>query len=149
MKAHAAAIIMSALPAALAAQKTPGTPPQDPFVWLEEVDGTRAMEWVEKQNARTVRELQASIHYKPIVDRLMTVMDSEDRIPYPVIRGEYIYNFWQDAQNPRGLYRRTSWKSYATPDPQWETVLDIDALATAENVPWSLAGFNCLEPGHR
>jgi prolyl oligopeptidase len=121
----------------------------DPYLWLEEVEGERAMQWVTTRNERTLAELQASPHYTPIFERTRAILDSRDRIAFPSILGDRLYNFWQDAQNPRGVWRRTSWESYLSGSPQWETVIDVDALARAEGVPWSYAGATCLEPEYR
>ena len=118
-------------------------PPQDaedPYIWLEEVEGEEALAWVEARNAATVAELEASPVYQPIFDRTVEILDSQDRIAYPSILGDRLYNFWQDAEHPRGIWRRTSWESYLSGNPGWETVLDIDALALEEDVPWSFGG---------
>lgn len=136
--------------AAVTAART--LPPQnadDPFLWLEEVEGTRSMEWVKARNERTLAELQASSVYRPIFERTQTILDSRDRIAFPSILGDRLYNFWQDASNPRGIWRRTSWESYLSGTPEWETVLDVDALARTEGVPWSYGGATCLEPEYR
>lgn len=122
---------------------------EDPFLWLEEVEGERAMEWVESRNTATLNELSASPVYQPIFDRVREVLDSRDRIAYPAIMGDRLYNFWQDQANPRGVWRRTVWESYLSGNPQWEVVLDIDALAASEGVNWSYAGASCLEPEYR
>jgi prolyl oligopeptidase len=126
-------------------------PPQnaeDPFLWLEEVEGERAMQWVESRNAATLAELSGSAAYQPIFDRVLSVLDSRDRIAFPSIMGDRLYNFWQDQENPRGVWRRTSWESYLSGDPEWEIVLDVDALAAAEGVNWSYGGSTCLEPDY-
>lgn len=123
--------------------------PEDPFLWLEEVEGARALEWVEARNAATVAELSKSPHYQPIFERAVQIFDSRDRIAFPSIMGERIYNFWQDADNPRGVWRRTTWESYLSAEPAWETVIDVDALAKAEDVPWAWAGARCLAPDYR
>ncbi|HSL69345.1 MAG TPA: prolyl oligopeptidase family serine peptidase, partial [Longimicrobiales bacterium] len=77
------------------------------------------------------------------------ILDSQDRIAYPTMAGDWLLNFWQDAKNPRGVWRRTTWESYLSAEPSWETILDIDALAKAENVPWAFGGANCLAPAYR
>jgi prolyl oligopeptidase len=140
-------LVLSAAPAG--AQTAPPTPPAqaaDPFLWLEEVEGARALEWVESRNAETVRALSAHPSYQPIFERTVEILNSTDRIAFPAIMGERLYNFWQDAEHPRGIWRRTTWDSYLGGEPQWETVLDIDALAGAEAVPWAFGGATCLAP---
>lgn len=129
--------------AAVQAQQRPAT---DPFLWLEDVEGKRAMEWVNAKNAATFAELGKSPVYTPIFERTKEILDSKDKIAYPDIMGEMIYNFWQDATHERGIWRRTSWADYLTGNPTWETVIDVDALAKAENVPWAFGGATCLEP---
>jgi prolyl oligopeptidase len=121
----------------------------DPYIWLEDVEGDRAMEWVEARNAMTVDRLSSHPVYQPIFDRALEILDSDDRIAFPSILGGQLYNFWQDSGNPRGIWRRTSWDSYLTGEPVWETVLDIDALARDEGVPWAYGGATCLPPDHR
>jgi prolyl oligopeptidase len=133
----------------LALSAVPAAAQNDPFLWLEEVEGAPALEWVESRNAETVRALSTHPSYQPIYERTLQVLNSTDRIAFPSILGERLYNFWQDAQQPRGVWRRTTWSSYLGGDPQWETVLDIDALARAEDVPWAYGGAVCLPPEFR
>ncbi|HEX6135181.1 MAG TPA: prolyl oligopeptidase family serine peptidase [Longimicrobiales bacterium] len=118
----------------------------DPFIWLEDVESPRALEWVEAKNAATVAQLTRHPAYEPIFERTKEILDSDDRIPFPSILGNRLYNFWQDEENPRGVWRRTTWESYLSGEPDWETVLDIDALARAEDVPWAYGGASCLPP---
>jgi prolyl oligopeptidase len=121
----------------------------DPFLWLEEVEGARALEWVESRNAATLAELGRHPAYQPIFERVQEILDSQDRIAFPSIMGDRLYNFWQDAAHPRGIWRRTTWDSYLGGQPAWETVLDIDALAAASAVPWAFGGATCLPPEYR
>jgi prolyl oligopeptidase len=137
------ALITLLIAAPLSAQEKP-----DPFLWLEEVEGRRAMDWVEAKNAATIAELSRSPVYQPMLERTKQILDARERIAYPSIIGDRLYNFWQDAANPRGLWRRTSWESYLGGSPQWETVLDIDALAKGEGLQWSFAGAECLPPAY-
>ena len=138
------AVTLISLPAALHAQRQP-----DPFLWLEDVTGKRALDWVEGKNASTIADLTASPVYRPIYERTKNIMDSRDRIAFPEIVGDRLYNFWQDAQHARGILRRTSWSSYLSGNPEWETVIDVDALAAAEKVAWSYSGWTCLEPQYK
>jgi prolyl oligopeptidase len=140
-------LVLSAAPAgAQTAPPTPPAPAADPFLWLEEVEGARALEWVESRNAEAIRALSAHPSYQPIFERTVEILNSTDRIAFPAIMGDRLYNFWQDAEHPRGIWRRTTWDSYLGGEPQWETVLDIDALAGAEAVPWAFGGATCLAP---
>ena len=121
----------------------------DPFVWLEDVEAKRSMDWVNAKNAATVAELTRSPLYQTIYDRTKEILDSKDKIAYPFIMGNALYNFWQDAEHERGIWRRTTWDSYATSNPSWETVIDLDALSKGEGVKWSFGGADCFEPEYR
>ena len=112
----------------------------DPYLWLEEIEGEKALEWVEERNQLTNELLSAHPLFDPLRERILEILNSDDRIPFPSIIGEHLYNFWQDSENPRGIWRRTTWDSYLTGTPDWETVLSIDALAEEEGVNWSYGG---------
>ncbi|MGH7459673.1 MAG: prolyl oligopeptidase family serine peptidase [Longimicrobiales bacterium] len=145
MKARfALAIALATMTTPVAAQQAP-----DRFLWLEEVEGRRALDWVQAKNTATVAELTRTPFYQPIFERTKTILDSRDRIAYPTIVGNWLYNFWQDAEHERGIWRRATWTSYLSGQPAWETVIDLDALARAENVTWSWGGSTCLEPEYR
>ena len=120
----------------------------DPFLWLEEVEGKRALEWVEQRNSESLAELQADPRYERFFAQAEALLNAKDRIPYGSIRGPHIYNFWRDAGHVRGIVRRTSLESYRTAEPEWETVLDVDALAKAENENWVYKGIDWLAPGY-
>jgi prolyl oligopeptidase len=137
----------AAAPRGAAAQDSSAT--IDPFQWLEDVEGERALAWVEGRNAITMAELQAHPWFAPLQREILTILTSQDRIAYPSTRGDVVYNFWTDAEHERGIYRRTSLASYLSGSPAWETVLDIDALAAAEGVKWAYGGMNCLGPEYR
>ncbi len=121
----------------------------DPFLWLEEVQGERALNWVRERNALSQKELTARPEYAPTKAQLLEVLNAKDRIPAVARRGDWLYNFWQDEANKRGLWRRTSLAEYRKPQPAWETVLDLDALAKAENENWVWGGTSCLGPSYR
>ncbi len=120
----------------------------DPYLWLEEVEGQRALEWVAQHNQRTLAELGQYSVYDSIFGESLAILNSEHRIPYPSIMGEHIYNLWQDEVHERGIWRRTSWESYLTGDPGWEILLDIDQLAANESEPWVFWGARCLGPAY-
>jgi len=115
----------------------------DPYLWLEDIHGARPMEWVKAQNARATRILQADPAYQQDFDALLKVMDATDRIPYGDLDHQYVFNFWQDAQHPKGIWRRTSVADYGRPDPAWETLLDLDKLAADEHENWVWKGAEC------
>ena len=124
------------------------TDPVDPFLWLEEVQGEAALTWVRERNAESQAVLMARPEYAPTRARLLQVMNSKERIPYISRRGAHFYNLWQDATHKRGLWRRTSLAEYRQAEPAWETVLDLDALATAEGENWVWGGAVGLAPSH-
>ena len=120
----------------------------DPYIWLEEVLGEKSMAWVKEQNAKSVPELEGKPEFKAIHERLLSIYNSRERIPAVAKRGKWLYNFWQDAQNPRGIWRRTTLDEYRKKDPAWETVLDIGKLGADENEKWVWKGADCLYPDY-
>lgn len=118
----------------------------DPNLWLENVTGEKQLDWVRKHNAVTLRELQSARSYDETYRRILSILNSNERIPGVVKRGEYYYNFWMDDKNPRGLWRRTTLEEYRKPEPKWETVLDVDQLAASEKENWIWKGAQFLEP---
>ena len=122
----------------------------DPYLWLEEVEGERAMEWVKAHNARTFAVLQGDPRYDTLHQQALDIVQARDRIPgVGFNRDGTLSNFWQDADHVRGVWRQTTVDSFRTAEPQWETILDIDALAAAENANWVYKGVNCLAPEER
>ncbi len=140
-------VALTAVNAPALAQETPG--PDDPYLWLEDVEGERAMDWVEARNQATVAELSAHAAYDSLFEDVLEILNSDERIAYPSIMGDYLYNFWTDEVHERGIWRRTTWDSYLSGDPEWEVLLDIDALAILEDTPWSFGGATCLPPEYR
>jgi prolyl oligopeptidase len=123
-------------------------PANDPRIWLEEVEGEDAIEWARGQNDTTIGRLQGDDRYEDLYDRALAVYESEDRIPYGSYYGGYVWNYWQDATNTHGLWRRTTLDSYLTDAPEWDVVLDLDALSEAEGVNWVWRGGDCLAPDY-
>jgi prolyl oligopeptidase len=121
----------------------------DPFVWLEDVDGSRAMDWVRAENAKTVGVLEQDARYATLYAQALAIAQSRDRLPTPAFIGGSVYNFWQDAAHVRGIWRRTTLPDYRNAEPAWSTVLDLDALAAAEHANWFWHGADCLRPEER
>ena len=116
----------------------------DEYLWLEDVLGDQALTWVEARNQLTVDKYTKSESFSELSIRLKAIMDSDDRIPYVSKLGNFYYNFWQDAENPKGVLRRTSLDEYRKQDPKWETVLDIDKLSVEEGENWVYKGTDTL-----
>ena len=121
----------------------------DPFLWLEDVQGERALAWVHEQNRASEGVLQATPGFDALRAGILAVLDSTDQIPHVQRRGAWFYNLWKDASHPRGLWRRTTLTDYRLPAPAWHTVLDLDALAVAESENWVWAGATWLGPQYR
>src|SRR5262245_20360934 len=123
-----------------------GETPADPNLWLEDVMAEKALAWVKKQNAQSTGELTKDPAFAALKDRLLKILDSEERIPFVSKAGDYYYNFWRDAKNKRGLWRRTTLEEYKKAKPNWETVLDLDELGKAEKENWVWKGASFLRP---
>ena len=122
--------------------------PADPYLWLEDVTGEKALSWVREQNAASTRELEASPDFEPIRRRLLAILDSKEKIPYVTKHGGWCYNFWRDDKNVRGLWRRTTLAQFKKAEPAWETVLDLDQLSAAEKENWVWKGYDILYPSY-
>ncbi len=121
----------------------------DPNFWLEDVNGERALAWVRERNAGTVKDVGSGAEFKSLEADLLKIMDSDAKIPFVIKNGAHYYNFWRDAQHVRGLWRRTSLDEYRKAKPNWEPVLDLDALAQSENENWVFQGAAFLRHEYR
>lgn len=119
---------------------------EDHYLWLEDVEGAKPLAWVKTQNAQSGAEIKAFKGFDTLVANSLAILNDKARIPYATHIGDKLYNFWKDDTHVRGVYRRTTMAEYAKPDPQWETVLDIDALAKAEGVNWVYKDIQCQYP---
>jgi prolyl oligopeptidase len=121
---------------------------EDPHRWLEEVTGKEALAWVKKRNDESTAALTGGAPFKQMSERILKILDSSEKIPSIYKAGELYYSFWQDARNPRGLWRRTTLEEYRKPSPAWEIVLDLDALALREKENWVWVGAGFLPPAY-
>lgn len=129
--------------------KAPEATADDPRLWLEEVEGDDALTWVRERNAETTSTLAATDEFASTQAALRAVLDSDAKIPDVSQVGDHLYNFWKDSEHVRGLWRRTTLESYRTAEPEWETVLDVDALGEAEGESWVWHGASILRPAYR
>jgi prolyl oligopeptidase len=141
-----AAAAIAALAAACATMNDLLPSSRDPYDYMEEVEGARAIEWVKGQSTRSLAHLEADPRFAPMREQALAIVNNKERLALGTIRDGYLYNFWQDATNVRGLWRRSPLAAYAAGTPAWETLLDIDALARTENANWVYKGVTC-EPG--
>ncbi|ORV58981.1 prolyl oligopeptidase [Mycobacterium europaeum] len=118
---------------------------QDPYLWLEDVTGDEPLDWVRARNEPTLATF-CDADFERMRAEALEVLDTDARIPYVVRRGEYLYNFWRDAANPRGLWRRTTLDSYRTDSPEWDVLIDVDELGRTDDTNWVWAGAGVIEP---
>ncbi|RZA20340.1 MAG: S9 family peptidase [Lysobacteraceae bacterium] len=121
----------------------------DPYAWLEDVQGEKSLDWVKARNAKAEAELAGTPAFRTLEADIRAILDSDAKIPGVEKIGDYYYNFWKDKQHERGLWRRTTLSEYRKPQPKWETVLDLDALNAAEGTKWVWHGADCLKPEYR
>ncbi|MCP3415696.1 prolyl oligopeptidase family serine peptidase [Bradyrhizobium brasilense] len=134
---------------ALAQERTNLTEADDPFLWLEDIEGQGALAWARAQNEKTLGVLQSDPRYRRFYEQAITILQAKDRIAYVSLGRRGLENFWKDEDHVRGIWRRTTLESYRGQDPQWETILDVDALAIAESRNWVYQGGSCLPPEER
>jgi len=149
MPKFAAVCLVAGLITAASAHAEEPDMSQDPYAWLEDVSGAKALDWVKAQNARSEQRLAATPQFKQMESGIREVLDSDAKIPGVQKIGDHYYNFWKDRQHARGLWRRTTLEEYRKPNPTWETVIDLDALNQAENEQWVWHGADCLRPDYR
>jgi len=128
----------------LTTEKTNDT--SDNRIWMEEVEGEKALAWVRTENARTLAILETDPRFAKLQAEALDVVNATDKITYGRHRGGYVYNFWQDAESVRGLWRRAALGDYALGKPNWDVLIDFDALSNAEGENWVYKGVSCLEP---
>lgn len=122
---------------------------EDPYLWMEEIQGAKALAWATKENERTLPILEAAPHFNAMREEALAILTSEARIPFGSIHNGAVYNFWQDDEHVRGLWRRASVESYRSGAPEWETLIDYDALAESEGMNWVAGNIACLSPKYR
>ncbi len=131
----------------LTAQEAKISSSQDPYLWLEDVSGDKALDWVKARNAESAKELTEGAAFTTLKADLLKIMDSKERIAFVGKTGPYYYNFWRDEKNPAGIWRRTTLEEYRKKDPKWDVILDIDALNKAEKENWVWHGGQVLKAG--
>ncbi len=124
------------------------TLPPDSRLWLEDVQGEKALAWVESHNKTTLATLEADPRYQTLKDEALGILNATDKIAYGVHRGGYVYNFWQDSDHVHGLWRRTALADYVTGAPVWDVLLDLDDLSKTEGKNWVYKGVDCLSPDY-
>ncbi|MDE3115945.1 MAG: S9 family peptidase [Pseudomonadota bacterium] len=124
----------------------PGAPADhDPYLWLADIHGPKALDWVKSQNAKSDASLKTDPEYAADRAAILKVLNANDRIPEGTLHGEYVLNFWQDKDHVRGLWRRTTIADYAAKDPHWQVLLDLDKLDKDAGKNWVWQGANCTE----
>lgn len=118
----------------------------DPYLWLEDVTGDQALSWARAHNEVVIERFATTERFDDLDHRILDMLDTDTRIPYPTRRGRWLYNFWRDAEHPRGLWRRTTFDDYRTDEPAWDVLIDLDALAAAEDENWVWGGAAVLRP---
>ena len=122
----------------------------DPYLWLEDIDGEKSMEWVRQENAATAASLKSRPIFGELYAQAKAALNANSRLPEVYQEEGWLYNTWKDEEHPRGVFRRTTREEFAKAKPEWEVVIDVDALNAAENKQWTFKGMDCLpdDPAH-
>ncbi len=134
--------------ALLALGCSPDVAVEDPHLWLEEVEGAEALAWVEQQNSKSLTYLESLPWFEELQTRNREIYDSDERIAKPKLRGDHVFNFWKDANNARGRWRRMPLEDYIAGHDDWEVLLDLDELAESETEDWVWKSASCLRPDY-
>jgi len=147
--APATATAPTAVTAPTTATAATEQPSADPYVWLEKQESPEIMQWVHDQDDKTLAVLEKDPHFARFDREALAIAEAQDRIPMPKYLHGRIYNFWQDAEHVRGIWRHADPSSYATAAPRWSTDLDLDALATAERANWVWKSADCEQSAEK
>ncbi|MEQ9663078.1 MAG: prolyl oligopeptidase family serine peptidase [Parasphingopyxis sp.] len=145
MRKSVLAVLLIAAPALAFAQAA-----EDPYLWLEEIQGERALEQVRTWNERTEEDLAATLGFEEHRARALALLNDQNQIAEPdQVQDDMITNFWIDGDHPRGLWRITSREAFLAGDPEWRILIDVGALGEAEGESWVWHGANCLAPDYQ
>ena len=145
------ALLLSTLlgnPLAVSQDASTTSTTDDPHVWLEDVSGEKALDWVKARNEKAKQRIESDPSFEKLRNDLLEILDSNARIPFVAKNGEFYYNFWRDKKNERGLWRRTTLSEYKKAEPNWEVLLDLDALGKTEGENWVWKGASLLRPDY-
>src|SRR5690606_18374816 len=142
------ALTLLASPAVAQAPQASPAANQDPYLWLEDVEGEQALNWVKARNDQSHKILESQPKFAEYRAKAEAILSDKRRIPTPSIQGETVVNFWQDDTHVRGIWRKASLKSYLSGQPEWQTLIDMDQLAEAEGKNWVWKGATCLKPDY-
>jgi prolyl oligopeptidase len=148
LKIHALLLLAVALTAEASAADAGANAAQDPYLWLEAVEDEAALDWVRERNARSLPELEDMPVFAAMHREALAILTAQARIPYGEIRAGHVFNFWQDEDHVRGILRRATLASYRRGEPEWQTLIDVDALDAAEQQNWVYKDYLCLPPEH-
>ncbi len=137
------------LAAAIAALAATAVAEDDPYLWLEEVESEKALDWVRGQNARSLAVLENDPRFDALYQDALSILNSKERLALGEIHNGQVYNFWQDEAHVRGLWRRSDVQRYKDGDPEWDVLIDFDRLAETENRNWIRGDTQCLSPDYR
>ncbi|SBV32455.1 putative prolyl endopeptidase [uncultured Sphingopyxis sp.] len=145
-----ASFVALALSCSFAAVAAAAPQDDDPYLWLEDIEGAKALDWVKKENAATDRLITTRPGFEADRKRARAILDDDRQIAMPgEVMGDTITNFWRDAANPRGLWRQSPLDAYLAGKPEWTTLIDVDALGKAEKQSWVWHGADCLAPDYK
>src|SRR3954471_23128910 len=141
------AVVVAAIGWPALAASMGGSPDNDPYLWLSHISGVKALAWVSTQNAKSNAALKSDPEYSMDYDTILKIQNANDRIPQPdIVDHQWVFNFWQDADHVRGLWRRTTVADYANPNPNWQVLFDVDKYDHDTGKNWVWQGADCT-PG--
>ncbi len=116
----------------------------DNYIWLEEVESKKALDFVSKESTQTKEEFAENKNFKESKARILKALDSKDKLLYVSRRGDYVYNFWRDAENIKGVWRRMLFSDYKLKKNKWEALINFDDFVKTEKKNWVFKGAECF-----
>jgi prolyl oligopeptidase len=120
-----------------------GQPTVDDYLWLEDIQGKQATQWVDAETAKSadlIKQMPAYAERYKANLRLLT--DTSINIRTPATTGDFVYNTYWATSRPAGVWRRTTIAEYRKEKSKWEVLFDLDQYNREQATNWAFSSVN-------